>query len=391
MNATNYKLVEAAQTAPWLYVSTSCVLKLSSGDVSAGSAATGFTVQAGVTTECTITNKLQTGTLTVIKHVINDNGGTAAAGDFTMFLGTGNPSHSGSEAGVTTTLNSGTAFAVTESSVAGYTGTVGTGAGDTCSGTMVDAATYVCHVTNDDNAPSLVLNKIVSNTHGGTKVESAWTLTANGGAAGTLSGPGTSGSSDVVSGTGFNKGTYALSETLNAQAPGIGTYTASAWSCVKNGGQAVTGSSITLDLGDSAVCTITNSDTLASPSGTTVQKVVLHDSISIPGIRNGAGNQNAATATFRLYTDNQCSVAVLVGQAQTAYAEPVTLSYGSVANGVTTGSAATSVGVTVMQPKSQPTFYWTVQYSGDSFNSGFTTGCGIETTTLAIQVVSVGR
>jgi hypothetical protein len=197
VNATNYKLVEAAQTAPWLYVSTSCVLKLSSGDVSAGSAATGFTVQAGVTTECAITNKLQTGTLTVIKHVINDNGGTAAAGDFTMFLGTGNPSHSGSEAGVTTTLNSGTAFAVTESSVAGYTGTVGTGAGDTCSGTMVDAATYVCHVTNDDNAPSLVLNKIVSNTHGGTKVESAWTLTANGGAAGTLSGPGTSGSSDV--------------------------------------------------------------------------------------------------------------------------------------------------------------------------------------------------
>jgi hypothetical protein len=301
-----------------------------------------------------------------------------------MSLGQGT-TFSGSEQGVTTTLDAGTQFTVTETGVTGYTGSVGTGAGDACSGTVAAAGVYVCHVTNDDNPPSLVLNKIVSNTHGSTKVESAWTLTANGGTAGTLSGPGASGSSDVVSGTDFKKGTYALSESLNAQAPGIGTYTASAWSCVRNGGAPVSGSSITLELGDNAVCTITNSDNPASPAGTTVQKVILHDSITIPGIRNGAGNQNAATATFRLYTDNQCSVPVLAGQSP--YAEPVTLSYGSVSNGVTTGSAATSVGVTVMQPRVLTTYYWTVQYSGDTFNSGFTTGCGIETTTLAIQVV----
>ena len=103
----NFTLAEATQVAPWAYVSTSCVLHGPNGDTSAGPA-TGFTVVGGVTTECTITNKLETGTITVIKHVINDNGGSAVAGDFTMFLGAGNPTFSGTEAGVTTTLNAGT-------------------------------------------------------------------------------------------------------------------------------------------------------------------------------------------------------------------------------------------------------------------------------------------
>jgi hypothetical protein len=139
----------------------------------------------------------------------------------------------------------------------------------------------------------------------------------------------------------------------------------------------------TIALGETKTCTVTNNDNPASPSGTTTQKVFLHDSINITGIRNGASNQSAATATFRLYTDVNCTVPVVVNG--NAYAEPVTLSYGPVNNGVTTASAATSAGVTVLQPRTQITYFWTVQYSGDNSNSGFTTKCGVETTALAIQ------
>src|SRR5439155_21217550 len=112
----------------------------------------------------------------------------------------------------------------------------------------------VCTITNNDKAPKLTLNKVVVSDNGGTRAESAWTLTANGGAAGTLSGPGAAGSTDVVSDASFKAGTYALSES------GPTDYTASTWSCVKNGGGAVAGSSVTLGLGDEAVCTITNND-----------------------------------------------------------------------------------------------------------------------------------
>ena len=100
------------------------------------------------------------------------------------------------------------------------------------------------------------------------------------------------------------------------------------------------GCSGTIALGETKTCTVTNNDNPASPPGTTSQKVLLHDSISIPGIRSGAGNQAAATATFRLYTDNLCTVPVLV--CGNPYAEAVVLSYSAPVSGVTTGSAATS-------------------------------------------------
>jgi hypothetical protein len=114
----------------------------------------------------------------------------------------------------------------------------------------------VCTITNDDIAPSLTLDKIVVNDNGGTAAESAWTLTANGGAAGTLTGPGASGHTDVVSGGTFKAGTYNLSES-----GGPAGYAASAWSCVKNSGSPTTGSSIALGVGDTGTCTITNNDT----------------------------------------------------------------------------------------------------------------------------------
>jgi hypothetical protein len=101
-----------------------------------------------------------------------------------------------------------------------------------------------CAVANVN--PSLTLNKIIS---GGSSSESDWTLTATGPM--TLSGPGAAGSADVAGSVAV--GTYDLSEST-----GPSRYNASSWSCVKNSGPAVSGSSIALTWNDVAFCSITN-------------------------------------------------------------------------------------------------------------------------------------
>jgi hypothetical protein len=90
------------------------------------------------------------------------------------------------------------------------------------------------------------------NDNGGTALASAWTLQATGAGGSPTN---LSGATPVISGGTFKADTYALSET-----GGPSGYTASQFSCVKNGGGAVLGSSITLAPGDTATCTITNND-----------------------------------------------------------------------------------------------------------------------------------
>jgi hypothetical protein len=220
-------------------------------------------VVAGQTKTCTITNDDQAPQLTLVKQVTNDNGGNNGATEWTLtatgdggFSGTGTGSAAQATLGPNA-VKANVAYALSESGPSGYTASGWSCEGGTQNGssiTLGEGQSATCTITNDDNAPSLTLNKVVVNDNGGTAAESAWTLTANGGAAGTLSGPGAAGSADVVSGPAFKAGTYALSES------GPSGYAASAWSCVKNGGPLVAGSSITLANGDSATCTITNDD-----------------------------------------------------------------------------------------------------------------------------------
>jgi hypothetical protein len=94
----------------------------------------------------------------------------------------------------------------------------------------------------------LTLVKVVSNTHGGTALPSAWTLTASGPTP--LTGPGT------VTGT-VDPGTYVLGESS-----GPSGYTAGVWVCV--GGTQV-GSQVTIAEGETVVCTIINTDQSVVP------------------------------------------------------------------------------------------------------------------------------
>jgi hypothetical protein len=204
---------------------------------------------------CTFTNRDRPATLTLVKAVVNENGGTASAQDWTL-----------TAQGPTTTITGPSdSAAVTEVSVPagsyalseaggppGYEGL-----GWTCTGEGVEAdgaqvrlppgGVGVCTVTNRDTPARLTLVKEVSNTHGGTATPADWTLTAEG----PTPVAGTSGT-PAVSNVPVDAGSYDLSES-----GGPAGYTASDWQCT---GGALDGSSLTLEVGQSARCTITNSD-----------------------------------------------------------------------------------------------------------------------------------
>ena len=114
----------------------------------------GTLVHFGDTADCTITNTLKAAPkLTVIKHVINDNGGTKTAGNFTLTVSGSSPSPTsfpGSEVGTDVTLQPGP-YAVNEAAVSGYTTTKSAA----CAGSLAHFGdTATCTVTNNDVAAS---------------------------------------------------------------------------------------------------------------------------------------------------------------------------------------------------------------------------------------------
>ena len=164
----------------------------------------------------------------------------------------------------------------------------------------------------------------------------------------------------------IDAGSYTLSESTIPTG-----YTADGpYSCVVNGGSAVVSNSLTLVPGDVATCTIKNNDAKAAPSGETVQRAILHDKITITGIRTGGSG--TVTVTFRLYSDSGCSA--LVGSEQITGAIPAN---GEVTTVTGIGPVAKSATITA--------YYWRVEYSGDSFNTGFNTACSNEITTISFN------
>ena len=198
---------------------------------------TSVTLSLGEDVTCTFVNDDDAPSLTLFKEVINDNGGTAVAGEWTLTAtgydpvspdaGTYDLSESGGPDGYTMTSlkcsNSG------DNQVTSVT--LGLGEDVTC--------TFV----NDDMAPSLTLVKEVVDNVSDTPMDAiAWTLSADGPTP-------ISGDGGTTSDASFKAGTYTLSET------GPGDHTASAWVC--EGGSQLD-ETITLDLGESATCTIIN-------------------------------------------------------------------------------------------------------------------------------------
>lgn len=181
-----------------------------------------------------------TATIHVIKKVINNDGGTAVASDFIINVdGTdvSPDSFDGSEDGVEVTLDAGS-YEVTETNLPGYFQSDS----DDCSGTIAAGETKTCTIINDDIAtdedvaPQLIVNKIVVNDNGGTKVISNFPLFIDGSRV----------TSGVVNTTTI--GLHTVSETSDSGY--LATF----------GGDCDADGTITLALGDVKTCTITNDD-----------------------------------------------------------------------------------------------------------------------------------
>jgi Ca2+-binding RTX toxin-like protein len=122
------------------------------------SATVALTNGSGVSSSVSTVTVSCEATLTVIKHVVNDDGGTALAGDFTMNVSGPTPqSFAGAESpGTTRTVLAGT-YTVTET---GFTGYVATFSGDcdaTGHTTLAPGQSKTCTVTNDDPEPPAVV------------------------------------------------------------------------------------------------------------------------------------------------------------------------------------------------------------------------------------------
>ncbi|MEN8172869.1 MAG: Ig-like domain-containing protein, partial [Chloroflexota bacterium] len=203
------------------------------------------TVALGESKTCTLTNNDDPPSLTLIKVVINDDGGKAVPGDWTL-----------TAAGYDATNPQTGTYDLSEDGPAHYKQTSLTCDDDPF--TKVTSVTLglgehiTCTFVNDDIAPSLKLIKVVVNgsNPGGTAVPDDWTLSAEAAVpydGRNFNNPGGQGVPEIV----FANAGYALSETADDD------FVASVWSC--EGGGSLVGSSITLGLNEDVICTITNS------------------------------------------------------------------------------------------------------------------------------------
>jgi hypothetical protein len=186
----------------------------------------------------------RTATLTVIKHVVNDNGGTKSASDFTLNINgvsaSGPNSFAGSETGVTKTITSFGAYSVTETLPTGY---AQTGTWPDCSGTILPGQHKTCVITNSDVPARLTVIKHVVNNNGGTKTAADFTITIGG--------------VTVSGGNSFAGSEAGVTKMLTS----VGSYSVGESSPV---GYALTGASAdcfgTIALGQHKTCTLTNDD-----------------------------------------------------------------------------------------------------------------------------------
>jgi hypothetical protein len=353
------------------------------GATASGTAFNAGSVTIGLDTAvvCTITNNDDAGSLQLVKRVVNNNGGTATVTTFGLATNAGSLTFdTGTADGTDTTKYTSNAinvaagaYSLSENNVAGYAegswscplGTNVTSTFSAGSVTVPNGVAVVCTITNNDDAGSLQLVKRVVNNNGGSATVTDFNLTTSAGA--------------LTFDTGVADGADTIKYTSNALTVAAGSYsliegnvagyTEGAWGCTGGTANPTTFSagSVTVANGATVVCTITNNDDKAVPSGSTAQSYVLHDSLTMSALRLGA--PDPGTLTFRLWstkTGDVCSDQVGTDLGVTNITANATYA-------PTSGIAVTAA----------DTYYWTVQYSGDQFNAGFTTACGSESTTIS--------
>jgi uncharacterized repeat protein (TIGR01451 family) len=147
------------------------------------------------------------GQLTVIDHVVNDNGGNAAAGDFTIVVDGAQASPSmfqGDEQGTTVSVEPGDYKVGLEDGPAGYAGSYSDG----CSGSIAAGESKTCTITENDSPAHLTVVEDVVNNNGGTATASDFALAVKGGSPDPALFNGDAEGTDVT----LDAGSYAVSQ-----------------------------------------------------------------------------------------------------------------------------------------------------------------------------------
>ncbi len=228
----------------------------------------GFTVQAGKldVISCAVYNRAPSpAELTLVKEVVNDDGGTALPGDWTLKATPASGSPISGTTGTTSAVAAGVSYALSESGGPdGYTlssilcSVDGAPATPETSIALLPAQHATCTFTNDDIAPELKLTKKVSPS--GATSPSLWTLTGTPAAAGagsaTVSGNGGTGYVAIRAGV-----PYSLSETPVSGFSGAAEFSSGSWVCTPAGGSPSTltdGALPALAPGARVECVVTN-------------------------------------------------------------------------------------------------------------------------------------
>ncbi|MBT8444886.1 MAG: DUF11 domain-containing protein, partial [Gammaproteobacteria bacterium] len=188
---------------------------------------------------CTVTNDDIAPSLTLVKQVTNDNGGTAQASAWTLNADGPTPIAGAGSVSSDATFSAGT-YTLSEFGPANYAPSGwgcdgGSQNGNTI--TLALAETATCTIVNDDIQPVLTVIKSVVNDNGGLLNVGDFPLFVD--------------DLQVQSGAqnGFDAGTYTISETNQAG------YEAGTW-----GGDCAADGTIDLMIGDDKTCSITNDD-----------------------------------------------------------------------------------------------------------------------------------
>ena len=114
------------------------------------------------TKTCTVTNTMPYATLTVVKEMINDDGGNNGIGDFQLYV-SGIPVTSG----VSKNFAAGS-YVVSETGVSGYAASFSDDCDQDGNVSLVAGDNKTCTLTNNDIKPNITLIKSVINDSGGT-------------------------------------------------------------------------------------------------------------------------------------------------------------------------------------------------------------------------------
>jgi hypothetical protein len=248
-NIIDFQTYSVAETVPSGWSLTGIVCSVTSpngGSQTVSSPGVSINLKEGENVTCTFSNEQQAAQLTLVKTVVNDNGGSATEANFQAYIDGNAVPWSAAQ-----TLSPGS-YTASESTLAGYTASAW---GGDCAAdgsvTLAAGESKTCTITNDDQQAYVIVEKVVNNDNGGTAAPDDFNLTLDGS-------PVSSGMQVAV-----NPGTYTAGETL------LSGYSFDGFSgdCDSNG-------DVTVALGESKTCTLTNSDQQAT---ITVVKVVTND------------------------------------------------------------------------------------------------------------------